>query len=168
MLPLYLIYISFLSWFWLPASGLWWLAMTLTGWLFIAYFIRTQVIIIRDREYNMRISVPWNLRRSNRDEEHSSIYDICNRDAACYRNSILLFRTKCFLRILAWGFRNCRLDRLIYQAEPAIGDPGLGIWILEPGCYFCDYYSCFICCQDRTWGMRLIQNAYVMHVEYYV
>ncbi len=28
-------------------------AMTITGWLFIAYFIRTQVIIIRDREYNL-------------------------------------------------------------------------------------------------------------------
>lgn len=29
------------------------LALTITGWLFIAYFIRTQVIIIRDREYNL-------------------------------------------------------------------------------------------------------------------
>lgn len=28
-------------------------AMTVTGWLGIAYFIRTQVIIIRDREYNL-------------------------------------------------------------------------------------------------------------------
>lgn len=28
-------------------------AMTITGWLVIAYFIRTQVIIIRDREYNL-------------------------------------------------------------------------------------------------------------------
>ena len=28
-------------------------ALTITGWLFIAYFIRTQVIIIRDREYNL-------------------------------------------------------------------------------------------------------------------
>lgn len=28
-------------------------AMTITGWLGIAYFIRTQVIIIRDREYNL-------------------------------------------------------------------------------------------------------------------
>ena len=27
--------------------------MTITGWLGIAYFIRTQVIIIRDREYNL-------------------------------------------------------------------------------------------------------------------
>ena len=29
------------------------LALTITGWLFIAYFIRTQVVIIRDREYNL-------------------------------------------------------------------------------------------------------------------
>ena len=28
-------------------------ALTVTGWLFIAFFIRTQVIIIRDREYNL-------------------------------------------------------------------------------------------------------------------
>ncbi len=28
-------------------------AMTITGWISIAYFIRTQVIIIRDREYNL-------------------------------------------------------------------------------------------------------------------
>jgi oligopeptide transport system permease protein len=28
-------------------------ALTVTGWLFIAYFIRTQVVIIRDREYNL-------------------------------------------------------------------------------------------------------------------
>ena len=29
------------------------LALTITGWLGIAYFIRTQVLIIRDREYNL-------------------------------------------------------------------------------------------------------------------
>ncbi|HCO48109.1 MAG TPA: ABC transporter permease [Spirochaetaceae bacterium] len=29
------------------------LAMTITGWLGIAFFIRTQVMIIRDREYNL-------------------------------------------------------------------------------------------------------------------
>ena len=28
-------------------------ALTVTGWLAIAYFIRTQVVIIRDREYNL-------------------------------------------------------------------------------------------------------------------
>ena len=36
-------------------SGFWSFvaALTVTGWLGIAYFIRTQVIIIRDREYNL-------------------------------------------------------------------------------------------------------------------
>lgn len=36
-------------------SGFWSfvLAMTMTGWMGIAYFFRTQVIIIRDREYNL-------------------------------------------------------------------------------------------------------------------
>ena len=37
------------------SAGFWTMvfALTVTGWLFIAYFIRTQVIIIRDREYNL-------------------------------------------------------------------------------------------------------------------
>ena len=36
-------------------AGFWTMvfAMTVTGWLGIAYFIRTQVLIIRDREYNV-------------------------------------------------------------------------------------------------------------------
>ena len=36
-------------------SGFWYfvLALTVTGWLGTAYFIRTQVLIIRDREYNL-------------------------------------------------------------------------------------------------------------------
>lgn len=36
-------------------SGFWpfVLALTLTGWMGIAYFFRTQVVIIRDREYNL-------------------------------------------------------------------------------------------------------------------
>jgi len=39
----------------IAGSGFWQLvaAMTITGWIGIAYFIRTQVIIIRDREYNL-------------------------------------------------------------------------------------------------------------------
>lgn len=40
----------------LVMSGSFWtlvFAMTVTGWMSIAYFIRTQVIIIRDREYNL-------------------------------------------------------------------------------------------------------------------
>ncbi|MGM9970008.1 MAG: ABC transporter permease [Anaeroplasma sp.] len=49
-------YILFVSVFvFIVGSGFWPFvaALTITGWLGIAYFIRTQVIIIRDREYNM-------------------------------------------------------------------------------------------------------------------
>jgi oligopeptide transport system permease protein len=41
------------------------LALTLTGWLEVAFFIRTQVMIIRDREYNLASrclgSPPWRI-----------------------------------------------------------------------------------------------------------
>lgn len=49
-------YILYISVFVLIFSSGFWpfvFALTLTGWLGIAYFIRTQVIIIRDREYNL-------------------------------------------------------------------------------------------------------------------
>ena len=49
-------YILFVSVFvFIVGSGFWPFvaALTITGWLGIAYFIRTQVVIIRDREYNM-------------------------------------------------------------------------------------------------------------------
>ena len=49
----YILLISVLSL--LLGAGFWTFvfALTVTGWLSIAYFIRTQVIIIRDREYNL-------------------------------------------------------------------------------------------------------------------
>lgn len=49
-------YILFVSVFvFIVGSGFWPFvaALTITGWLNIAYFIRTQVVIIRDREYNL-------------------------------------------------------------------------------------------------------------------
>ena len=49
-------YILVISVLVLVMKGTFWtlvFAMTVTGWLGIAYFIRTQVIIIRDREYNL-------------------------------------------------------------------------------------------------------------------
>lgn len=49
----YILVVSVMVLIW---SGSFWtlvFAMTVTGWLGIAYFIRTQVIIIRDREYNL-------------------------------------------------------------------------------------------------------------------
>lgn len=49
-------YILVISVLVLVMKGTFWtlvFAMTITGWIGIAYFIRTQVIIIRDREYNL-------------------------------------------------------------------------------------------------------------------
>ena len=49
-------YILFVSVFVLVLGPGFWsfvIALTVTGWLGIAYFIRTQVLIIRDREYNL-------------------------------------------------------------------------------------------------------------------
>ena len=49
-------YVLLISVFVLVMSASFWsmvFALTITGWIAIAYFIRTQVIIIRDREYNL-------------------------------------------------------------------------------------------------------------------
>jgi len=49
----YLLLISVLIYVLGSGFGSFIFAMTITGWLGIAYFMRTQVLIIRDREYNL-------------------------------------------------------------------------------------------------------------------
>ena len=49
----YILVISVLVMLFTPSFWVMVLAFTITGWVTIAYFIRTQVIIIRDREYNL-------------------------------------------------------------------------------------------------------------------
>ena len=49
----YILLISVLVLLFAPSFWTMVFALTVTGWLAIAYFIRTQVIIIRDREYNL-------------------------------------------------------------------------------------------------------------------
>ena len=49
----YILLISVLVLIFSPSFWTMVFALTVTGWLGIAYFIRTQVIIIRDREYNL-------------------------------------------------------------------------------------------------------------------
>jgi hypothetical protein len=49
----YILFISVMVMLFTPSFWTMVLALTITGWLGIAYFIRTQVIIIRDREYNL-------------------------------------------------------------------------------------------------------------------
>ena len=54
-------------------------ALTITGWLGIAFFIRTQVVIIRD------------LYDQNRHEKYPALYDLRHCYVAGYRNSLLYF-----------------------------------------------------------------------------
>ena len=49
----YILLISVLTLVFSPSFRTMIFALTITGWIGIAYFIRTQVIIIRDREYNL-------------------------------------------------------------------------------------------------------------------
>lgn len=49
----YILFISVMVLIFSPSFWTMVFALTVTGWLSIAYFIRTQVIIIRDREYNL-------------------------------------------------------------------------------------------------------------------
>lgn len=98
-------------------------AMTITGWLSIAYFIRTQVVIIRDREYNlaskclgtpiikiaMRNILPFMI---------SVIVTLAATDIPSY------ISMEVFLAYIGMGLSDMSLGRLIYEAESAMVTPG--------------------------------------------
>ena len=73
----YLLLISVLVY--IIGSGFWpfVFALTITGWLSIAYFFRTQVMIIRDREYNLASrclgTSTWNIVKNNRNSVFNRI-----------------------------------------------------------------------------------------------
>lgn len=99
------------------------LAMTLTGWLSIAYFIRTQVIIIRDREYNLAsrcLGTP--------------IMRIATKNILPFMTSVIVtllatelpsyISYEVFLSYIGIGISEMSLGRLIYAAESAMMVPG--------------------------------------------
>ena len=98
-------------------------ALTITGWLFIAYFIRTQVIIIRDREYNMAsrcLGTP--------------ITRIATKNILPFMTSVIVtllaveipsyISYEVFLAYIGMGMSDMSLGRLIYEAESAMVTPG--------------------------------------------
>ncbi len=98
-------------------------AMTITGWLFIAYFIRTQVIIIRDREYNLAsrcLGTP--------------ITRIATKNILPFMTSVIVtllaveipsyISYEVFLSFIGMGMSDRSLGRLIYEAESAMVTPG--------------------------------------------
>ena len=102
-------------------------ALTITGWITIAYFIRTQVIIIRDREYNLAsrcLGTP--------------ITRIATKNIMPFMTSVIVtlaaaeipsyISYEVFLSFIGMGLKDMSLGRLIQSAQSAMVTPG---WELE-------------------------------------
>lgn len=99
------------------------MALTVTGWLGIAYFIRTQVVIIRDREYNLAsrcLGTPT--------------IKIALKNILPFMTSVIVtllateipsyISYEVFLSYIGMGLSDMSLGRLIYAAESAMVTPG--------------------------------------------
>ena len=106
-------------------------ALTVTGWMAIAYFIRTQVIIIRDREYNLAsrcLGTP--------------ITRIALKNILPFMTSVIVtivaveipsyISYEVFLSYIGMGISQMSLGRLIYEAESAMMTPGWGFEFWSP------------------------------------
>ena len=103
------------------------LALTIIGWLGSAYFIRTQVIIIRDREYNLASKCLG-----------TSTPKIAFKNILPFMTSVILtlvateipsyISYEVFLAYIGMGISDMSLGRLIFEAENAMLTPG---WELE-------------------------------------
>lgn len=103
------------------------LALTVIGWLGIAYFIRTQVIIIRDREYNLASKCLG-----------TSTPRIAFKNILPFMTSVILtlvateipsyISYEVFLAYIGMGISDMSLGCLIFEAENAMLTPG---WEME-------------------------------------
>lgn len=99
------------------------LALTITGWLSIAYFIRTQVVIIRDREYNLASKCLG-----------TSTLKIAMKNILPFMTSVIVtlaateipsyISYEVFLAYIGMGMSDMSLGRLIYESESAMLTPG--------------------------------------------
>ena len=102
-------------------------ALTVTGWVAIAYFIRTQVIIIRDREYNLAsrcLGTP--------------IHRIASKNILPFMTSVIVtlaaaeipsyISYEVFLSFIGMGMKDMSLGKLIEQAQSSMLTPG---WEIE-------------------------------------
>lgn len=98
-------------------------ALTVTGWLGIAYFIRTQVIIIRDREYNLASRCLG-----------TSIFKIAQKNILPFMVSVIVtlaateipsyISYEVFLSYIGLSMSDMSLGRIIYEAEASMLTPG--------------------------------------------
>ena len=102
-------------------------ALTITGWIGIAYFIRTQVIIIRDREYNLASKCLG-----------TPITRIATKNILPFMTSVIVtlaateipsyISYEVFLSYIGMGLKDMSLGKLIQSAQSAMVTPG---WEIE-------------------------------------
>ena len=119
----YILMISVLVMLFTPSFWTMVFALTLTGWLGIAYFIRTQVIIIRDREYNLASKCLG-----------TSTVKIAMKNILPFMTSVIVTQLaveipsyisyEVFLAYIGMGLSEMSLGRLIFEAESAMVTPG--------------------------------------------
>ena len=106
-------------------------ALTITGWIAIAYFIRTQVIIIRDREYNLAsrcLGTP--------------ITRIATKNILPFMTSVIVtlaateipsyISYEVFLSYIGMGLSDMSLGKLIEVSQNAMQTPGWEIEFWSP------------------------------------
>lgn len=91
-------------------------ALTITGWIGIAYFIRTQVIIIRDREYNLASKCLG-----------TNIFRLAFKNILPYMTSVIVtllateipsyISTEVFLSFIGMGLSEVSLGQMIESAQ---------------------------------------------------
>ena len=119
----YILFISVMVMLFTPSFWTMVLALTITGWLAIAYFIRTQVIIIRDREYNLASKCLG-----------TSTIKIAMKNILPFMTSVIVtllateipsyISYEVFLSYIGMGLSEMSLGRLIFEAESAMVTPG--------------------------------------------
>ena len=107
------------------------LALCVTGWLFIGYFMRNQVIIIRDREYNLASKCLG-----------TSTFKIAMKNILPFMTSVIVtvlateipsyISYEVFLAYIGMGMSDMSLGRLVYEAEVAMVTPGWGFEFWSP------------------------------------
>ena len=119
-------YILFISVLVMLFSASFWtmvFALTVTGWLSIGYFIRTQVVIIRDHEYNLASRCLG-----------TSTFKIAFKNILPFMTSVIVtllaseipsyISYEVFLSYIGMGMADMSLGKLIYAAEASMVTPG--------------------------------------------
>ena len=119
----YVLLISVLLMLFTPSFWTMVFALTVTGWLYIAYTIRIQVVIIRDREYNLASKCLG-----------TSTVKIALKNILPFMTSIIVtllateipsyISYEVFLAYIQRGIPEMTLGRLIFEAESAMVTPG--------------------------------------------